>query len=207
MSIEVLEDEVSETFTLTQPPTRIEPTALPRSPKSTYLSALNIGWDARAWLSTGEVAPVLYVSNSEENAKSPHNAGDIKFRGYTARMFVVEARDLAMPLGFRAHYLGKEYSDGSKATAGSFGFARVVDPAGVASEARAVYKPIPQLRGKYETAASFQRRSDEAKNIADGMTANYNDNTITIHHTSSFSVARDFDSWLAGWQSFTGAKK
>lgn len=201
---ELQEDEVSETFTLTQPPTRIGVEDLPRSPKSTYLAATACGWAVSAWLSVGEVAPTLYVGNSDEGAKKPYNAGDVKWDGYTARLFIVEARVLDLPLGFRAHYLGKQYGDGRAAPLGGFDYALAVDPVGVPRALRADYNPIKQLRGKFETGKSFLRRQNDAKTLADEMAAAYNDGGVTFETAPLFAVAGEFDSWLAEWQSFTG---
>lgn len=197
------EEEVSETFTLTQRPTRITVAELPRSPKSVFLAAEACGWEARAWVSSGRVAPTLYVSNSKSNAsdKGQHNAGDVKTAGYTLRMFTVEARDLKMPLGFRARFLGKEY-EGRKPTAGSFEDAHIVDPVGIPTKPHVEYKAIRQVRAKYETGQSFERRSKEATERASQMSADYNDGEIFYFNETHFSVARDFDSWLSEWRSF-----
>ena len=199
-----MSDEVSETaaFTLIEPPKRIGVSDLPQSPKSTFTAATNCGWEVHAWLSIGEVAPTLYVSNTDA-----HSAGEVYLDGYTARMFTVEARDPDLPIGFQAHYLGKVYANGRKAGLGSFDYALVVDPVGVPRELRAKYKPIKQDRGKYETAKSFQRRVTDAQKVADEMTASYNDGSVDFQHRPMFTVAREFDSWLAEWRSFVPTTK
>lgn len=195
------ESEVSET-TLIEPPRRLDVADLPQSPKSTFLAAEACGWLVRAWLAVGEVAPTLYVSNSDEGAKKPHSAGEVLFDGYTARMFTIDSRHPDLPLGFRAHYLGKVYANGRKAPLGSFDYALAVDPVGVARELRAEYKPIKQDRGKYETTKSFQRRLTAAKEQADAEDVSYNVGSVVFQHRVMFDTAGEFDSWLADWRSF-----
>jgi hypothetical protein len=202
------EDEVSETadLTLVEPPRRVELADLPQSPKSTFLAATAMGWEVHAWFAIGEVAPTLYVGNSDEDAKKPHNAGDVRYDGYVAHMFTVEARDPLLPIAFQAHYLGKKYADGRKSPLGSFDDAMVVDPVGVPRELRARYLPIKQDRGKYETTASFQRRVTAAQSRADEQSRTYNDGAVDFQHRPMFTAAREFDSWLAEWRSFSTQK-
>ena len=200
---EVLEEEVSETaaLALVEPPRRIEVADLPQSPKSAFLTATAMDWTVHAWLAIGEVAPTLYVSNTDA-----HSAGDVYLDGYTARMFTVEARDPDLPIGFQAHYLGKVYADGRKSGRGSFDYAMVVDPVGVPRVLRAEYKPIKQDRGKYETTASFQRRVAAAQARADEQDRTYNNHTVIFQNRRMFVTAREFDAWLAEWRSFSTQK-
>lgn len=191
------EPEVSETFTLIQPPKPIAAKDLPQSPKSAFLAATDCGWEVRAALSIGEFAPTLYVGSTDD-----HSAGDVYRDGYRARIFTVQARDLALDIAFRAQYVGKVYADGRKSGAGSFDGAHVSDPVGVPRKEHVEYKPIKQDRGKYETASSFMRRQVAAKKAADEMTATYNDGFVWYRHTAFFATSGEFTSWLAEWRSF-----
>lgn len=184
--------EVSET----QPPTRIALDKLPRSPKTVARMAETCGWEVCAWLSIVKVAPTLRVANSENGA-----AGDVKAAGHAVRVITVEARDPKMPLGFRANYSSKS------ATGASFQDAQVVDPVGIPTELRADYKAIKQVRSMYETNASIKQRSDEAQRRADEMALAYNDGEFAFFNKARFSAARDLDTWLAEWQSFTTPKE
>jgi hypothetical protein len=196
------EPEVSETFTLLRRSERLDPDALPRSPKSTFRLATECGWMVHAWLAVGEYAPTLYVSNSDEDDKHPHSIGDVLYDGYRANIYVVEARDPELPLGFKASYIGKEYEDGRSAPAGSFDHALIVDPVGIPHVLKSVYKPIKQDRGKYETTKSFSRRLADAQKMADEQDRLYNTGEVIFQHRRMFTAARPFDSWLAEWRSF-----
>jgi len=193
----VVEEEVSETFTLIAASTRITMSDLPTSPKGAFKIATALGWDVSAWLTLGEFAPTLYMASSDA-----HVAGEVKTVGYLSRVFTVEARDPLMPLGFQAHYLGKVFEDGRKASGGSFEHARVMDPVGVATGLNTKYAPIRQVRGQYENNDSIQRRKDDAQADADRMNATYNTGAIGFSPLHLFKTAGEFKSWLAEWQSF-----
>jgi len=193
----VVEEEVSETFTLIAAPTRITLAELPTSPKGAFKLATAMGWDVSAWITLGEFAPTLYTGSTDT-----HVAGEVKAVGYHARIFTVEARDPLMPLGFQAHYLGKQYADGRKASGGSFEHARVADPVGVATGLNAKYAPIGQVRGQYENNESIERRKNDAQADADRMNLDYNTGAIGFAPLHLFRTAGDFKSWLAEWQSF-----
>lgn len=201
----VEEEEATEKFTLTEPMRRVGLADLPASPKSTHKAATALGWSVQAWLTVGEIAPVLFIANTEKNA-----AGSVRFEGYTARYFTVEARDPLMPLGFRATFLGKEYAaaTGRKPVGGSFDSALVVDPIGIIQPLSATYKAIPQTRDKYETEASINRRRSDAQKMADNQTAQYNDGAVVFSRHNLLTTTGAFNSWLAEWQSFiiTGKK-
>jgi len=199
----VEEEDTAPAFTLTKPMHRIELADLPASAKSIYKAAKALGWSVQSWLSVGEVAPVLYIANTEKNA-----AGSVRFDGYTARTFTVEARDPLMPIGFRASFLGKEYSNGRKGVGGSFDSAMTVDPIGIPHVLSATYKAIPQTRDKYETEASINRRRADAQKLADEMDAAYNDGSVVFVKHNLLTTTGAFTAWLAEWQSFiiTGKK-
>jgi len=193
------DEEVSETsFTLLEPPEKIDATRLPQSPKKAFVTAEAIGWSVRAWLSLGVIAPAVYVTTTEN-----HNAGDKKADGYIASMFTIEARDELMPLGFRALYIGKQYEDSRKAPAGSFSTAAVVDPVGVPRLLSFEYQPIKQLRGKAETEKSWKGRLDAFDQMAADQRSDYNDGDAVFNTSHVFTAAGEFDSWLADWKSFT----
>lgn len=198
------EAEVSETissFTLTKAPTKINVVDLPLSPKKALLSAAACGWQVRAWEAFGDTAPKLYMSSSEGQG---YSVGDVKTDGYVSRLVTIEARDLDLPLGFKAHYLGKVYANGRKAAAGSFAYAAVVDPVGIPRELRATYKVIAYHRGKFETEASFNNNSNRAQEMADEQDG-YNDGRLLFQGRHLFKTAGDFDAWLAEWKSYNTA--
>jgi len=180
----------------TQPPKRITLGELPRSPRVVAHTALDCGWDVRAWLSIVEAPPTYYVNSSEENA-----AGDVKIAGHLLRMITVEARDPNMPLGFKANYISKS------ATGASFQDALVVDPVGIPRELRADYKAMKQVRAKYETSESIKLRTDDVIQRADLAKLAYNDGGFAFFNQARFSAARDLDAWLAEWQSFSAIKE
>lgn len=195
----MIEQEVSETgLSLLEPPERIDVGRLPLSPKKTFITAQANGWRVQAWLSLAVVAPAVYVGNSDT-----HSAGDEKAPGYMSSMFTVEARDELLPLGFRALYLGKVYEDGRKAPGGAFSNATVVDPVGVSRLLSFDYQPIKQVRGKSETEKSWQARLDAFEQMAADQDADYNDGETVLNTAHTFTVAKEFDSWLAEWKSFT----
>lgn len=190
-------------------PTRIDVAELPLSPRKAFRSAVANGWAAAAWRSSAEFPATVYTSSSAdiENGKPKHSAGDPKHPGYFGTVFTIEARDLLMPLGFRATYVSKKYADGRKTSAGAFESAMIVDPVGIIFELSAEYKPIPYRRGKFETEESFQRNVARSVGFAEQQTNDYNDGVIHFQHSCYFGVAKQLDNWLAEWLSFTTTKE
>lgn len=201
-------DVVSETinpFTLLSGPTRIDGLTLPQSPKATFKRAVAAGWEASAWRSTGTQDPTLFLSDFEEGAKEPHNAGDVRWDGYDATLFVVEARVPHLPIAFQAFFRGKTYAPelAKKAVGGSFEYAQVLDPVGVPVALVYDYPPIGQTRGDYETEASFQRRIDDSVEMAARVAEEHNDGEVAFMTRHVFEAAKQFDAWLAEWLPFT----
>jgi hypothetical protein len=213
--------EPANPFTLLEPPRQVDVSTLPTSPKRAFNAALAIGWDARAWMSLGEIAPTFYMSASDEfsedefeqtavegkNVREMHNIGDVRFAGYLMRIYTIEAADKAIKLGFRAQFIGKEYADKRKAPAGSFDSARLADPAGIPVPMRFDYQPIKVTRGKdaqgrtVETANGFAKRQRDAQGMADRLNRTMNDGTIWWKTEHLATTASEFDAWLAQWAS------
>lgn len=202
-------EEVSETILLEPWEPMASTTDLPASPKKAFIAARDMGWDVIVCKALGRVDPVYFLENSKEDATDPHNAGDVRYEGYLAKLFMVEARDPDLPLGFLAFYTGKEYETPrkTKPSAGAFDYARVVDPVGLPVLLRATYEPIRQTRGEYETDKSFQKRKDDAQKMADEMDARYNDGAITFRHQHMFTSATPFTEWLKDWKPFYTIKE
>lgn len=199
---EKLEETVSETVTPVSAPARIEPADLPPSARKIMAKAKAMGWLASAWLTVAEFPSSLYASNSEDKG---YNVGDVKTEGYLANVYTVEARDALIPLGFRADWLQKQYSDGRKTSAGAFSAAFVVDPVGSPRELKAVYKAATVSRGKYETEKSFKLRADTATATAINQAKTYNDGARADVHQFTMK-AREFESWLSEWADFCAPK-
>jgi len=198
-------DEVSETarFTLHEAPHRIALADLPLSPKKVFVAATKMGWDVRAWLSTGEFAPVLYKSTSKASDKKKHSIGEELYEGFLAGLYVVEARDPeTRAVGFQATFLGKTYFSGKAKVGGSFEAARVADPVGIPHLLSATYKAIPVTKAKFETERSFNDRVMASSDMAKRQLG-YNDGTYFYSTTHLFTTSGEFDAWLAEWRSFT----
>lgn len=180
---------------------RITEAELSVSPRKAFRAAVGMGWEVAASYATAPVDPVLYLSDSEEGAKKSYVAGDVRFPGYTALLFTVEARDPALPIGFLASYIGKGYEDKPNDPV-KFESAMVIDPAGIPRELRADYEPIRQTRGDWETDASFASRVAAAKLMAERQNVEYNDSAIAFYHNVLFSTARPFENWLSEWKPF-----
>jgi len=199
--------EPANPFTLLEPPRQVDVSTLPTSPKRAFNAALAIGWDARAWMSLGEIAPTFYMSASDEDSSSNYTIGDVRFEGYLMRIYTIEAADKAIKLGFRAQFIGKEYADKRKAPAGSFDSARLADPAGIPVPMRFDYQPIKVTRGKdaqgrtVETANGFAKRQRDARGMADRLNRTMNDGTIWWKTEHLATTASEFDAWLAQWAS------
>lgn len=198
------EEEFPETFLLLEATHRIELADLPQSPRKTFRAAEALGWDVHAWLTVGEVAPVLFLYGSLESDANQHNAGDVRFEGYTSNLYAVEARDpQSRAIGFRAHYTGKVYQSGKKSSLGAFDFAMVADPVGVPVQLWAEYVPIRQTRGDFETDKSFAARKGSAAQMADEMDKSYNDHSWYFNQRPFFSSASELDAWMTEWKGFT----
>lgn len=211
-------DEVAEVvnpFTLIEPPHKVDVATLPTSPKRVYNSALANGWDARAWLSIGTIAPVLYVNDSDsaDESASEHAAGDVKFDGYLAHIYTVEAADRSGKLGFRAQFSGRAYADARKAALGGFDYAQVSDPAGVPVPLEFEYLPIKLKRGTdnqgrtVETTSGFASRQRAAEASATRLNREMNDGAIRWATRHFYSTAAEFNAWLVEWASFTSNRK
>jgi hypothetical protein len=169
---------------------QIEPGDLGTAPRRVYAAAVAFGLEARAWLVVNDVSPVLYVADGED-----YSAGDVRFEGYVARQYTVEARHPQHRMGFQAHYLGKG-PDGSTA---SFESARVADPLGILVENWVDYtlNPVPG-----EKPAEKERR------IQEGMAMNrrINDGSDRTEHVRYFTAGGDFTRWFDEWLGQKGIK-
>ena len=204
------DDEVSETeeqaFQIIAPMSRITLDQLPQSPKKTAVRAIEMGWEVREWLTIVEYEPTLFLAQSKEGDRNQHIVGDVRYEGYTASLYVVEARDpLSRDVGFRAYYAGKSYASGKKGAAGAFTQALIHDPVGIPILLHAEYKLIRPSRDKYETEASFNRRVKAVDDLVAEMDRTYNDGSWYFAKTHWFSVAGEFDAWLADWEGYTHA--
>jgi hypothetical protein len=200
--IELEDDDVEPAFVLTEPPRRIDPSELPQSPRKVATAALAAGLTTVCWASAGEQPPTLYKSSSTEGSKEVHAVGEVRFSGYTNRMYVVEAADPTMPFGFQSHFAGRQYPDGRKASAGAFKYARVMDPVGIPVELRATYDLMKPKRGDFETAKSFRAREEHVETMLHEMDVAYNDGTLHWLHSFYFHAAEEFEAWLTDWRSY-----
>lgn len=188
---------------------RVEAGELPTSPRGAYKAALAAGWEVVAWLTVGEQSPTLYLSDSEEDDANQYSKGDIRYDGYRASIYVIEARVSAtVPIGFRAFYLGKDYGAGDKRNKpGSFDCAFVADPVGTVQVLDHTYKPIPVTRGRdqagrvVETEASFKANQARMQKMADDLNAQ-NDGSFILNRRPMFAGAKEFTTWIAEWASY-----
>ena len=203
-------------FTVIVPKQRVDLTILPTSPRSTAKRATEMGWEVSCWATVGHMAPTLYLSDAdvkegeEEGAKPAYREGDVRFDGYRATIYVVEAREFRVPLGFQAFYLGKHYKDGDKRnTAGSFDWARIADPVGVPVELTFAYEPIkvqigrdPHTHAIIETEASFKSREKSAGDMARRLREEHNDGATYFPKRLHTTSAKDLTAWLAEWAEY-----
>lgn len=198
------EEEVSETrFMLIEELHRTQFAFLPQSPAKVYTQAEAMGWEVVAWANVGEYQPALYLHGSEESDPDQHSAGDVKFDGYVAKHFIVEARDPGTrAIGFRAHYAGRIYEDSRKAPLGSFDFAMIADPVGVPTPLSAEYKTIKPSRGDHETEKSYALRVKAVTDRVEWANKFYNDGEFYWPTQKVINAAKEFDAWLAEWRSF-----
>lgn len=199
-----------ENFTVTYPRTAMRLIDLPTSPKSLLKALMAAGWETRAWLTIGEIAPTLYLSDSADEGENSHVKGDIRFDGYTASMYVIEGRAaFNLPLGMQAHYVGKNYGEGDKRNKpGSFSHARLADPVGVVQELGFDYQPIKVTRGKdqagriVETPASFAKNQLLMKQMAERLDRDHNDGAFILNHRPTLTASTKATDWLAEWASY-----
>ena len=225
------ETEEEEKFVITVPTGKVTMADLPNSPKATMKAALAAGWTVNAWLTVGMVPPTLYLHDSdpdinenadeEEGAKpkaEPHSAGDIKFDGYAKTIYVVEARCGNLPLGFQAHYVGKDYGqveDGEggvkpdkRNKAGGFECALLADPVGIVQPLHFNYQAITVRRGRdekgriAETEASFEKNKKRSQDMADYLNLTANDGAFILVKRPVLTASNQFTNWLSEWASY-----
>jgi len=171
---------------------------LGQSPKLAYRTAQMLDWQVQASRSLAIVAPVLYVSGSAEGAKEQYAAGDVRFEGYFARHYWVEARSSQMRLGFRAHWMGR----GSDKTTASFDNAFIFDPVGIPRENYVDYT-------KDKNEAKLLSWS-EHRRVAEGIELNsrINDGSSRLEHDwVLMTTGGEFTQWLDDWLDLAGVEK
>jgi hypothetical protein len=185
------EDEpvVGGVTTVTTPNHKIGFEKLGISPKKAFNAAVALGLEVQAWLTVGDVSPVLYMADSKEGNKTSYSAGDVRYEGYVARRYTVEARHPEHALGFRASYMGK----GAEGSTAAFQAARVADPVGIVRP-NAVDYTVDKNRAK-ELNWSEERR------IQEGMAMNrrVNDGTTRLVHDHTFQSGGEFSLWIDEW--------
>jgi hypothetical protein len=196
-SAPVEEVERERRVVILEPARRIEPGDLGRSPARIYAAAARLGWGPRAWLTLTRVSAVLFVHDSTQDAKNPHAAGDVRYEGYDARNYAIEARHPKTRLAFTAFWSGT--SKDPSPTSASFSSARVLDPVGVPVENFYEYKAPATTRHKDETDASFRNRTRLAEEAAEEANAKYNDGSFRNERDHLFTQASPFDRWLDDW--------
>lgn len=129
----VVEDEGDDVaaMEITEISRQVPAASLPGAAKTFALAARKRGFEVecRRWATT--VSPVKFKWNSKQDAKAPHEAGDERYPGYTARHFGVGAvagRDGKALLMARAFWTEKTY-EGKKPSL-SFLYAQTLDPGG-----------------------------------------------------------------------------
>lgn len=173
--------EKERKVTVLQPKAQITESELPLAAKRVYKAAVGLGLEAKLWLIIIEFAPVLYVHDGED-----HNAGDVRYEGYVARRYTVEARLPDQPLGFQATYIGK----GREGKTGPFATARVRDPYGIPVENWVDYT--------VDKTTAQERGWTEEQRIQFGMAMNnrINDGSTRLEYIRYFRVGGDFTRWL-----------
>lgn len=172
-----------------EPMRRLEVADLGTSPKAVYNAALALGWEARAWLSVSQIAPVLYLTDSPEGASDPHRAGDVRFEGYVARNYAVEARDPDKRLGLRAHWTGR----GTEGKSARFEDAFAVDPLGHPEVSNCDYTP-----GK-DWAKALGITEEERLARGARLNAHYNDGEPWLNHRPYFTSSGAMNAWIDSW--------
>lgn len=198
----VVEEERERAITVLEPNHRIDLVDLGTSPKRIFKAATALGWDVRAWCSITRVAPVLFVHGSTQDAKNPHAAGDVRYEGFDARNYAIEAKHPQGSLGFRAHWQGTS-KDKSPTSAG-FLYALVRDPVGVPVENWADYSPTALKQAKDEPYSAFQGRVRQAEEVAARRDRRYNDASSRLEKIHRFTQAGPFDLWLDDWLEMAG---
>lgn len=182
--------------TILEPARRITDTELGTSPKKVYLAAKALGWQLAAWVSVSDVAPVLYLNDSVEGAENPHSAGDIRYEGYLARNYTVEARHPKLRLGFRARWVGK----GIAGMTASFSEAKVADPVGIPTE---LYMSYEMNKIQADVAGLTERA---AATLAAERRGRYDDGATYLAHTKMMLAGREFTLWIDDWIRMLGVE-
>lgn len=183
------EPVVGGVTTVTIPNHKIGAGELGIAPKKAFNAALALGLDVQAWLTVGDVSPVLYLADSKEGNKKTYSAGDVRYEGYVARRYTVEARHPEHALGFRASYMGK----GAEGSTAAFQAARVADPVGIVRPNEVDYT-VDKNRAK-------ELNWTEERRIQEGMAMNrrVNDGTTRLVHDHTFQSGGDFSLWVDEW--------
>lgn len=169
---------------------RIEVSDLGISPKKLVTACEALGWNVSIWLTVTDVDPVYYVNDSEEKSAKQHSAGDVRYEGYIARNYAVEARFGQHPVGFQAFFMGK----GEEGKTAGFEWCRVRDSAiGIVVENFVDYTRTPDEAA--EKGWDEQKRLDEAER----MNARYNDPPFRREHIKHYHSAGDLNGWLDSW--------
>jgi hypothetical protein len=92
-----------EKVTVIEPRSLVDVAELPRNSKALALRALEAGWTVQAGKSRTHKEATLYVSDSEEGAKKPYRAGDVRYPAEDRTHFVLNAH-LAEQVAFRLYY-------------------------------------------------------------------------------------------------------
>lgn len=213
-------DEAENRFVVLVPPHKIDGKTLPTSPKGFYTKALAAGWEVNAWCTVGKVLPSLYLHDSAAPAEgevdpNPHKKGDVKFEGYDSNLYVVEARvAFNVPLGFRAHFVSRDYGTGNdgkpdtRSKPGSFEGALVADPVGLPRASGHHYDPVKITRAKdergrtVETEASFADRKRIAQAQADYLTEASFDGTFIFDRCPYLTSSTELTAWLKEWATY-----
>lgn len=175
----------------------ISESELGSSPAKVHRAALDLGWEVRLRRSLTDVAAVLFVESSEEGARRPHQAGDVRFEAYVARHYWLQARHSATKLGFEAHWVGK----GETGSTAAFQEATVFDPVGIPVENWFDY--TKDVRTAKELGWSEERRRREGQ-VAN---ARLNDGPDSIEHVVLMRSGTEFLVWLDDWLGMAGLPK
>jgi len=161
---------------------------LPSRAKAVGLAAEAMKWSVSAWRSTFMVAEVLYLADSPQDAKDPHQAGEVRFPACSERRYWVEARHPEAALGFRALWAGKGEGSG-----GDFDHAIVVDPLGIPVENYVDYT-IDKTRAR-------ELQWSERQRVEHGRELNFriNDGSSRMEKRYLFHKATDFMLWMDDW--------
>lgn len=101
------DEDAEPEVTITQTAVEVSADDLPKlpriiNPQNLANRATAAGWDVAAMMSKSHKAAVLYVNDSEEDAKNPHRAGDVRYEAEDRTHYVLNAK--RGPLAFRLYY-------------------------------------------------------------------------------------------------------